>query len=384
MIKPDYQNSIVNLMSSLVVGLGGQIDDCYKPLSLLPPEQVASADHVVLLVIDGLGYHYIQEHGNVFKDCLKGPFSSVFPSSTAPAITSFTTATAPQQHAITGWFMALKELGAVTLALPYCSRCGNHSFAGTGPNMNEIIAASSVFDQLPVNSHYVINRKLVKTAYSRAAAGQAQRLGYSDFADCLKTIESLIERAESRSFTYAYWPVFDGLSHAHGVGSQVVAQHYRELEREFAKLLNALQGSNTLVIATADHGFIDTRPGDVVALEDYPEIKRCLALPLCGEPRVAYCYVRPQHTDRFERLVNEQLGEAFACYPSETLIKDGWFGYGEPDTRLFDRVGDYVLIGKNHHLIYDRVAGEGDWSLIGIHGGVTAAEMHVPLVSALC
>ena len=40
------------------------------------------------------------------------------PPTTSAAITTFATGLAPQQHAVTGWFMHLKELGAVSTILP--------------------------------------------------------------------------------------------------------------------------------------------------------------------------------------------------------------------------------------------------------------------------
>ena len=41
----------------------------------------------------------------------------MFPPTTAAAVTTLLTATAPQQHAVTGWFLYLRELGTVTAFL---------------------------------------------------------------------------------------------------------------------------------------------------------------------------------------------------------------------------------------------------------------------------
>ena len=42
-IAPDYSNSIVNLMASLIEGLGGEPGD-YPPLAMLPASDVARFD----------------------------------------------------------------------------------------------------------------------------------------------------------------------------------------------------------------------------------------------------------------------------------------------------------------------------------------------------
>ena len=47
----------------------------------------------------------------ILSENLIGSMTSVFPATTASAITTFATGLAPQQHAFTGWFMFLKEIG---------------------------------------------------------------------------------------------------------------------------------------------------------------------------------------------------------------------------------------------------------------------------------
>ena len=70
-------------------------------------------------------------------------------------------------------------------------------------------------------------------------------------------------------------------------------------------MLGDIAGSDTLVIVTADHGIIDTARDRVIDLEDHPQLAETLVLPLCGEPRVAYCYVRPDRRRDFERIQSD-------------------------------------------------------------------------------
>jgi hypothetical protein len=51
-----------------------------------------------------------------------------------------------------------------------------------------------------------------------------------------------------------------------------------------------------------------------------------------------------------------------------------------PEPRLFDRIGDYVLIMKENYIIKDFVLGETEKFHIGNHGGVSKEEMLVPLI----
>ena len=87
---PDYHGgSLVNLMSSIATALGGSSP--YPPLAALPPQAMAGARHLVLLVVDGLGFDYLSSRDGALRSHLRGRLTSVFPSTTASAIPTFLT-----------------------------------------------------------------------------------------------------------------------------------------------------------------------------------------------------------------------------------------------------------------------------------------------------
>ena len=90
-IAPDYSNSIVNLMASLIEGLGGESAD-YPPLAMLPASEVARYRRVVLMVVDGLGDLQLQGLGGGSRllEARRGRMTSVFPSTTASACLLYT------------------------------------------------------------------------------------------------------------------------------------------------------------------------------------------------------------------------------------------------------------------------------------------------------
>jgi hypothetical protein len=79
------------------------------------------------------------------------------------------------------------------------------------------------------------------------------------------------------------------------------------------------------VVAT-DHGFVDIEPGRLIRLAEHPGLKDLLLLPLCGEPRAAYCYVAPQREAELLSYVGDALAHAAFCVPSKCLIQHGYFG----------------------------------------------------------
>ena len=70
------------------------------------------------------------------------------------------------------------------------------------------------------------------------------------------------------------------------------------------------------------------------------------------------------------------------CFKGEQLINDNFYGLGEPNPRLSDRVGDYVIIMKEHYVLKNRLANyeTHQKSHIGVHAGITPDEMMIPLV----
>jgi hypothetical protein len=129
---------------------------------------------------------------------------------------------------------------------------------------------------------------------------------------------------------------------------------------------------------------IDTETMDRISLEEHPEIAETLTIPLCGEPRVAYCYIHPAKVKQFRDYVSANLSDYCTMHTSRDLIRRHFFGLYEPNPRLFDRVGDYVLIMKGNYVLKDFVLGETAHFLKANHGGVSKEEMYVPLITFHC
>ncbi|UCE89128.1 MAG: alkaline phosphatase family protein [Pseudomonadota bacterium] len=382
MVRPDYQGgSIVNLMSSLIAALGGK-PGVHPPLREHPIRSLATSTNVVLLVIDGLGHEFLMRHGRdtMLAANLLGRLTSVFPSTTATAITTFLTGEAPQQHAITGWHMYLRELGCVATVLPFKPRHGSSTFEGVDPA--QLFGHVPVFDRIDVASHIISPDWIIDSEYNLAHSGAARRHGYSTMDQMFEMLASAVERAKVCQYVYAYWPELDRLAHEYGISSGEVAAHLRELDAAFAALLERIAGTNTTLIVTADHGFVDVSDDGRMNLTDYPDLAQDLWMPLCGESRVAWCYVRPGKFEDFAARVDEKLGHRAVLYDSGELVAQGWFGLGDAHPRLAERIGTHALLMADGCILKDWLPNERPYQHAGVHGGTSADEMYVPLIVA--
>lgn len=384
MTLPDYRGgSIVNLMASIVTACGGQPAN-YAPLRNLPASELSGARNVILMVFDGLGYNYLAQRGQggELAKRLRGSMTSVFPPTTASAITAFHTGLAAQQHGLTGWFTYFREVGSVVSVLPFRARHGGGSLKAAGVDPKCIFVGKPVFDAIAVPSVVVSHKSILDSDYNLYHSGGAERRGYDNLKHFFDEIELAARATENRKYIYAYYPELDSLAHTFGVASSQVATLFSRIDAMFGEFLAAMAGTDSVVIATADHGFVDIEPASTVELEQHPELTDTLVLPLCGERRVAYCYVHPDKRERFEAYVHGPLGRYAELHRSEDLVKEGWFGLGMPHPHLAERIGHYTLVMKDKYGIKDWVLGERRHVHIGAHGGVSEDEMYVPLIVA--
>jgi len=380
LVLPDYGGGgLVNLMSSIATALGAPSP--YPPLTALPPEALAGARHLVLLVADGLGHDFLSGRDGALRRHLRGPLTSVFPSTTASAIPTFLTGLAPQQHGLTGWNMYFREVGAVVAPLPFRVRTGRHALREAGVTPAQLFGLAPLFDRLPLPCHVVSPRHIIHSDFNVALSGRARRHGYETLDEMFAMIAGLL-RITEHSYVHAYWPQLDSLAHEHGIHSAPVAEAFAALDAGFAKLLDVARDSGSRVIVTADHGFIDTSPDETIDLDDHPGLRETLLLPLCGEPRAAYAYVRSGREAQFEDYVRGRLADRVHLIRSDEVLRRGWLGPGAPHPALKDRLGDFVLLPRGRTILRDWLQGEERHTHVGVHGGVSAAEMIVPLVVA--
>ena len=366
----------------MIAAAGGEAT--YPPLDRLDTAELRRARHIVLLVADGLGAALLARTPSApaLQSATAGIITSVFPPTTATAVTTLLTGLAPQQHGLTGWFMFFRALGSVISVLPFTTRIGRTPLAAAGVDAGRLLGHTPVFDRVRRRCYSVAPADIAGSAFNRAHTGRAVVRPYRSIDELFAALDTIVREREP-SFTYAYWPEIDRLAHVHGPDHAAVRAQVEQLDRAFERFVADARGTGTATILTADHGFVAVKPGGVVRLAEHPVLKQALLLPLCGEPRTAYCYVAPGREDEFAGYVRSELAHAAVCVPSETLIEQGLFGVGAEHPELRSRIGTHALIMRDGYAIADELPGERPFDQRGVHGGGSLAEMEVPLVVAL-
>ncbi len=378
MVRPDYAGGgFVNLIASIIAACGGA--PRHAPLAALPPGALSEARTVLLLIIDGLGDAYLRREGagGALLAHRRGALTSVFPSTTASAVTTSFTGWSPLEHGLTGWFTLFGEAGCVAAPLPFHRR-GDRARLGVAPE--RLFRAGPFADGLARRALVVTYRPIANSVYSRHHGGRAERLGYDTLEGFVDQTVAAATSGDEPRFVYAYWPEFDALSHQHGNASPQARAHFGALDAAFGELMRRLAGSGTAVVATADHGFIDSEGLDALDFAAAPGLAALLRYPLCGESRAAFCHVQEGRAAEFAARARDWLGERARVCASAELVAEGWFGPGDPHPRLAERIGDVALLMRGRTTVKDWTPGEARHRLVGHHGGASEDEMIIPLI----
>ena len=311
---------------------------------------------------------------------IRGEMETVFPTSTAPTLTTLATARSPAAHAVPEWFLWFDELGAIYRSLPLDAR---DPASGKAPIQDaaSLYPESSLMARAARPCFAVLPRAIAGSPFSRYAHA-GTRLPFDGEASFVESITRAVDSSRDGCFVYAYTDAFDQTAHEFGMASEETLAVVRRLDRCFERLAEALAARGALLVVTADHGFIDVPPQLRLRLNAFGEVAACLDRPLCGGPRTPFAYVKADRRDDFAAVVERSLGAHFVAVPSGDLVDAGWFGPDAPDPRLRPRIGTHVLLPNTGAYLADLLPGERLRPLIGVHGGLSSAERRVPLILA--
>ena len=373
---PDYPHSL----ASLAARLHGS--RATPPLQHPALDGLEDCHSVILLLIDGMGCAQLDTlaPGGWLQQQQCATLSSVFPSTTTAAITTLMTGLPPSQHSLLGWHVWAPEANGIATPLPL----RYHWLADAAQALDDAALAATLYSRPSAlqggdRQHYVLQPQYIADSYySRHHGGQAQHLPWRGYAELFATLATLAATPE-RKFVYAYIPDLDALMHGKGTTHPKAQALLARLQQHCAELAAALPADCRLLIS-ADHGQIDIPPDRLLFINDYPELAALLARPLSGEPRAAICHVQPGQADAFRARFAQTLGHIAWCLPAADVIAHGWFGPPPHHPLLTARAGDFVLLMKENWGLLQTVGDEKRPPLLGNHGGLSAAEMQVPLI----
>ncbi|OQY10940.1 MAG: hypothetical protein B6I29_00290 [Marinitoga sp. 4572_148] len=386
-ILPHYEKySILNISNWIIENFGGT--PFYKPY----PIPFKNKKHVVLFLVDAMSYNTFKSVINEKKDEFKFlgrnqffPATSVFPSTTANAITTFMTAKTPAEHGILGYILFLKELGSLVNMIDFSPLFGvRGSFEPYLVNdLLKVDTISEILENLGVKSFTHTHSDIVNSGLSKIHNKGSNIKGYKSLVEMFgivyEKLENYINNGE-KSFQFAYYGHVDGIGHKYGAKDyKYKAQIYwflKMLEEEFLSKLNKKIFDDVAIIITADHGMLETPLIKEIRFSNESEISKNLWIPPGGEMRMMYFYTK--NKKNFFEFFNSKYKDFGNLIEIEEAEKINLFGT-KIDPKIRERVGDFVMIAKsNYSFVYKY--GSSYVHLKGKHGGLSFHEMIVPVI----
>jgi hypothetical protein len=401
-ILPDYTGrGLVNIPATVLEAFGARTADDPPPLTDLDPALLDGARQIVVVLADGLGWWQLE------RFCATGatPFlarlverarqrdaaqlieaTTVFPSTTAAAITTMHTARTPQEHGNIAYFVWLDEFAQVTAMLrwgPAVTRRGSF-FDDPKNDPRKFTHVPSIHGRIRERGvvPYVIEPEMFRNeAMTRMHAREATYVGYVLATTMGVRLKELVEarpHGMAPAFVYAYWAGIDTTSHLYGPMSPEAASEAASFDLNLGRALGDRRPGDTLVLLTADHGHAFTNPDKQVDLLGDGELRALLRNPIAGEPRLAFLHT--DHPGLVRQHIEERWPDTFWLLDRDELIEAGIFGRGDP-AMARRRIGEVcAMLGGDRGARIMRVDGQ-DFRHRGSHGGMSPEEMRIPILA---
>lgn len=335
-----------------------------------------AARSAIIVVIDGLGAANLSAragHGRFLASAMrkKDVARSVFPTTTAAALTSLMTGTDPGEHGIVGYRVRVPDTGVLSNQLTGWETDGlDPATWQRRPTLFESAAARGVEGVVVSREEYRhsgFTRAAFRGSAFDAAASFADRLGLA------------LEHATARPqrVVYAYAPELDSAGHRFGWESDEWIAALEEVDAAVRSLAAQLP-ADVGVLVTADHGMVDVPRSGHILLRDGDELVADVAA-IAGEPRMLHLYAEPGRAAHvLERWRAAESGRSWVMARDEA-IGLGLFGEVHPEVR--DRIGDVLVAARGRIAYYDdRLTDKASQRMIGQHGSLTPVERLVPLI----
>lgn len=392
-VRPRYDGySIANVPETSAKILGARSNRALKH----PGVDELESKHVVLLLLDGLGAKLVQaakrnyslpSFGRIGNKALQFNITSVFPSTTATAMSSLHSGLTPQEHGVIGYTMYLRELGLIGQMLRFYPVLGGRSLFDVGLDRSTFLGGPTIHERLGnegIDStvyvpHYIVDSGLSQITY-RGAYVEAQ----NSMADMAVRLRKNLEQGKGKSFHFAYHPSPDTLVHARGPYSEeyalelesifniIATQLFQRLDRKIA--------SETLLIVTGDHGAVEIDRDGIIDLSKHQKLLDMLKLPPTGDSRACIMHTR----DGMERKIRDyfelNFKNQFEIRSSKWFLDKGYFGLGDVRRETIDRIGDVIAVPKAYNVIDNSIIDTRRNPVPGRHGGLSEEEITVPCI----
>lgn len=375
LVWPNYDHGTINLINGILRHYNVKTN--YSSLSALDHHLAGQPETVVFIVLDGLGANILKRDypSSWLAQHQMDTLTSVFPSTTTAAITTYQNGLTPWEHGWLGWTLHFKETNRYISPLPNLDGITGKPVATSDKDSREVIQYKHVFDQIheatkgQVKLYYITTDKIP----SRREGPQVD-FRVPNFNAAVQEVLKLAA-LKHQKYIYLYWPSPDYEMHHYGTNHAVTQGVVESIDGALAQLSSEIAKSSVRLIISADHGHLDV--DKIIDFDSLIDLKECCSLAPFIEPRAISFHVKPEKKKDFITLFEKYLGPYYLLISKEDFLQSGWLGRGEMHPQVDHFVGDFMAIATTR--TYCHISAQ-KYEMKSHHAGITADEMLVPLI----
>lgn len=336
---------------------------------------LAAASSAVLVVVDGLGAIQLRGHSGHARHLSAGLGKkdvaySVFPTTTAAALTSMLTGVEPGSHGLVGYRVLDRSRDVLVNQLSGWESDGIDPLAWQ--------PSPTVFEQAVAAGHgaYAVGiAAYANSGFTKATLRGATFVSAKTPAERVAVAYQLAADTPG-TLVYCYLPEVDKAGHRYGVDSAEWIAALEEIDAALALPVPRRVGA----LITADHGMIDVPAHRQVVLEEgdprFDGVRH-----IGGEPRMLHIYLEADADSGVALDRWRQTSQGDADVLSRTEAEEvGLFG-SVITPAAASRIGDLIVIARGKRAFYDGTAADQRArEMIGQHGALTPEERQVPYI----
>jgi predicted AlkP superfamily pyrophosphatase or phosphodiesterase len=406
-LYPCYESYSLSKVPAVVLGLLG-IPQPEHALLKVVQDTVAhrrNPHKVVVLLIDGFGWHQWLQYSerydffNRLTTCgVVAPITTVFPSTTAAALTTVHSGMTPQQHGLPEWWVYFDEIDTIAASLPFTplGARGRDKLLEAGVKPSILFRGKTIYQELgnaQVPSFTLIRDTYAHSAYSSVVHKGSMTVPFINSSDLLVNLRQKLVEVSGPAYFFVYWDAVDAIAHTYGPHTE---QYHAELagfsyllQRELIANIPKQVAEDILLLVTADHGHINVAPRQTLYLNRYPRLVRSLDLSHTGQriwpwgsPRDVFLRVEEDRLDETAAWLTKRLAGKATVMTSAEALQRQLFGVGKIHPRFKPRVGNLLILPTHDHLIWFEHLKGKKFRLRGMHGGLRPDEMLIPFAAA--
>lgn len=402
-IYPDNASSLVNIPHSILAHF--DLPHEKSSLKQFSIKRISQCSKIILFLADGLGYNLWKRQTKIntfFKkisqEGLVSKLTTIFPSTTAAAITTLNSGLTPKEHGLLEWNLYFREFDCILETLPYRVVPNKHQQMKILPGKPKILfSETTIYQKLKqanIPSFYFIPKELTDNVYIKAIAKGSTIIPYISITDLMVVLRHKLSTHNGKSYYFVYWPEIDSLEHFYGPASKEVNAGLSllsyMLENELIGKLGEKTASDTVMILTSDHGLCPTHPENTIYLNQYPQItnyfkRSSFGKPILptGSPRDVFLNIQEERINEVVAFLRNTFGDVATVIrvDKEEDMLTRLFGKSKQHKEFSSRLGNILVLPKNQNTIwYEYLPGE-KFVFRGHHGGLSSDEMFIPLIT---